>query len=287
MTRGRRGSLALRRRAFSSPSPCRFIPAHRRLRSAPRRRRAGGPCPPATRCQAAAAARPPSGCKPAVRALPGTSPAAPARAGRAGDGRSPLVIPPSHPVRARRVLLARTGRPFQQLRVTWCSSAVNRASLSFRATSRTRPRSLDTPTPALRPERVSLPVFPTTQLPFLPCLLSSHLVRQARRYYEAIRLPAPVHPGITAAAFPRRPARRPRGRAGTGPPGSRARRFRTCHGSLTARGPQAARDSAARGVAFRPTDSVGTPGSYISRLNSPACTCPCQRFTPPLTGRSA
>jgi NAD(P)-dependent dehydrogenase (short-subunit alcohol dehydrogenase family) len=32
---------------------------------------------------------------------------------------------------------------------------------------------------------------------------------------------------------------------------------------------------------------VGTPGSYISRLNSPACACPCQRFTTPLTGRSA
>lgn len=28
MTRGRRGSLPLRRRALSSPSPCRFIPAH-------------------------------------------------------------------------------------------------------------------------------------------------------------------------------------------------------------------------------------------------------------------
>jgi hypothetical protein len=41
--------------------------------------------------------------------------------------------------------------------------------------------------------------------------------------------------------YPRRPARRPRGRAGTGPPGSRARRFRTCHGSPTARGPLAAR----------------------------------------------
>src|SRR5713101_4203469 len=42
----------------------------------------------------------------------------------------------------------------------WCSSAVNRASLSLRATCRTRPSSLDTPGPALRPGRVSLAVFP-------------------------------------------------------------------------------------------------------------------------------
>ena len=47
--------------------------------------------------------------------------------------------------------------------LTWCSSAVNRASLSFRATSRTRPSPFDTPGPALRPGRVSPPVFPMTQ----------------------------------------------------------------------------------------------------------------------------
>src|SRR6266851_3397024 len=45
-------------------------------------------------------------------------------------------------------------------RLTWCSSAVNRASLSLRATSRTRSSSLDTPDPALRPGRVSPAVFP-------------------------------------------------------------------------------------------------------------------------------
>jgi hypothetical protein len=63
------------------------------------------------------------------------------------------------------------------------------------------------------------------------------LVRQARRYYEAIRLPAPVTPGITAAAFPGRPPADHPGGQDAGPHGSRARRLRTCHGSRTARDP--------------------------------------------------
>ena len=45
-------------------------------------------------------------------------------------------------------------------RSTWCSSAVNRASLSRRATSRTRSSALDAPDPALRPGGVLLAVFP-------------------------------------------------------------------------------------------------------------------------------
>src|SRR6266567_8316021 len=44
--------------------------------------------------------------------------------------------------------------------VTWCSSAVNRASLSRRATSRTRPSALDASVPALGPGCVLLTVFP-------------------------------------------------------------------------------------------------------------------------------
>ena len=36
--------------------------------------------------------------------------------------------------------------------------------------------------------------------------------------------------------------------------------------------------SADSDVAFRWTDVVGTPDLLISRLNSPACTCPCERF---------
>ncbi len=100
--------------------------------------------------------------------------------------------------------------------------------------------------------------------PFLPRLRGRSLVRRDRRYYGAIRLPVTVHPGITASAFPRRPARRPRGRAATGSPGSRPRWFRTCPGSQTARGPLTARDSAASDVAFRFMDSVGTPDSHFA-----------------------
>jgi hypothetical protein len=44
-------------------------------------------------------------------------------------------------------------------------------------------------------------------LPFLPRLRSRSLVRRVRRYYEAIRLPTPVHPRLTALAFPEQPAR--------------------------------------------------------------------------------
>ena len=40
---------------------------------------------------------------------------------------------------------------------------MNRTSLSFRATWRTRSRSLDTPIPALRPGRDSLAVFPSAR----------------------------------------------------------------------------------------------------------------------------
>ena len=40
--------------------------------------------------------------------------------------------------------------------------------------------------------------------------------------------------------------------------------------------------SAAGDVAFHLSDSVGTPIVAISRLNRPACTCPCQRFATPL-----
>jgi hypothetical protein len=34
-------------------------------------------------------------------------------------------------------------------------------------------------------------------------------------------------------------------------------------------------------------NGVGTPVSLISRLNSPACTCPCQRFADTLTDATA
>src|SRR6266540_2148740 len=63
------------------------------------------------------------------------------------------VVGPRHPVHPR----SRPG-------LTWCSSAVNRASLSRRATSRTRPSALDASVPALCPGCVLLSVFPLARL---------------------------------------------------------------------------------------------------------------------------
>src|ERR1039458_2649620 len=86
---------------------------------------------------------------------------------------------------------------------------------------------------------------PLGQPPFLHHLRtdgrSHRLVRRLRRYYGAARLPALVHPRLTALAFPERPARSSAGRAIAGSPGSPAWRFRTCTGSPTARGPLTAR----------------------------------------------
>jgi hypothetical protein len=45
--------------------------------------------------------------------------------------------------------------------------------------------------------------------------------------------------------------------------------------------------NAASDVAFHPFDSVGTPVSLISRLNSPAYTYPCERFAHALTNADA
>ena len=199
--------------------------------------------------RAGASARPASGCSTRRTASPGTFPTAPGRAGPAGyPARSLPVLRPRHTVHARCRVFFKASNAAQAAAAseTWCSNAVNRASLSFRATSRTRTSSFDTPLPALRPGRVSLARVPHRSVSFPPPPPhgSRRLVRRVAGTTGDLTSRA-VHPGITALAFPRRPARRPRGRAATGPPGSRARRFRTCHGSLTARGPPAARANAA------------------------------------------
>ena len=94
------------------------------------------------------------------------------------------VFPPRDPVHPRGGLGLSAQYAARKRSIdTWCKSAVNRTSLSFRATRRTRSRSLDTPSPALRPERVSLAAFPsgrplpsTTSAPALP-----GIVRRLRR----------------------------------------------------------------------------------------------------------
>ena len=70
-----------------------------------------------------------------------------------------------------------------------------------------------------------------------------------------------------------------------GSPGSRARCFRACSGSQTARGPLASHDSDALGVAFRLSPRRRHPGvvqNFAARY--PACTYPCQRFASALAG---
>jgi len=124
---------------------------------------------------------------------------------------------------------------------------------------------------------------------------SPGIVRRFLRYYAAIRLPALVHRGITASAFPSRPATTPichpanhpgrgiidgHGRP-QGLPVLEHGDLRACPGSSTARGPPTTRDSAAGGVAFRLSEERRHPKPEISRLNSPACTTPVNASPPP------
>ena len=74
--------------------------------------------------------------------------------------------------------------------------------------------------------------------------------------------------GRVSLDFPTRPVPPP-ARVDMGSPGSRARCFRTCTGSLTARGLTAPCDNGASGVAFRPVLRRRHPGvSVLSRLNT-------------------
>src|SRR5450755_107242 len=87
------------------------------------------------------------------------------------------------------------------------------------------------------------------------------VVRQFRRYYEIVRLPTVVHHGITALAFPARPAL-PSPQAGDHGTSrfSRLERSRTCTGSPTPRGPTTTRENAAADVAFRAKEQRRHPG---------------------------
>ena len=145
--------------------------------NAPRIRRSALPsalaersCPPATPPRAGASARPASESAPAAPAWPGTFPncARPCRSRTLPSRSRPYSshLTPSVPGAAYCFNDANAAR--SRSNETWCSNAVNRASLSRTATSRTRTRSCDTPLPALRPGRVSPPVFPHSWLlPFL------------------------------------------------------------------------------------------------------------------------
>ncbi len=96
-------------------------------------------------------------------ASPGTRPCAAVRAGRGGSPPAPARMTATSPRPPQQRPSGSTpGRPpAGDRQSTWCRSAVNRASLSFRAARRTRSSSLDAPCPALCPGRVLLAVFPS------------------------------------------------------------------------------------------------------------------------------
>ena len=128
---------------------------------------------------------------------------------------------------------------------------MNRTSLSFRATWRTRPSSLHTLTPALRPGRVSL-----TALPLAGPLSSTTSAATTVALFGGFAgttgpsdFPRPCIEGLRPKPFPHDPPARTSSR-GT----SRFSRMEIPYvpGSQTARGPTATRDSAAADVAFRP-----------------------------------
>ena len=160
---------------------------------------------------------------------------------------------------------------------------MNRTSLSFRATWRTRSSPLGALCPALSPERVALAAFPSGDPlpppPPPPCLGRCSAASQVRR--DRRDFPRSCITGLRPGPSPHDPPSHHHRRVIMGPPGSRVRRFRTCTGSSTPRGPPTARENAADDVAFRIVSSVGTPDKDISRLNSPACSTPTDALPPP------
>jgi len=87
-----------------------------------------------------------------------------------------------------------------------------------------------------------------------------------------------VRPKTSRRGLPGNP-----GRANAGPPGSRARCFRTCTGSPTARGPVVPRDSGTPDVAFRISLQRRHPGGRcLSRLNTRPVRTPVNASRTPL-----
>ena len=194
------------------------------------------------------------------------------------------AIDPRCGLRAQRPMASRS-----RSTVTWCSNAVNRASVSCCATSRTRSSALDAPCPALCPARVLLAAFPSTG-PL--CSTASATASSAALFDSFVATTGP-------SDFPRscilglRPRPSP-----SGPPHHQDGQTRDLP-VLAHRDSVHAQVLRPRGVherlaitppAILPSASmngVGTPNHLITRLNSPACTCPCQRFADALTNANA
>src|SRR5206468_6907143 len=140
---------------------------------------------------------------------------------------------------------------------------------------------------ALRPGRVGSSVFPSASPLSSAASAALALFGGIAGTTGLSDFPCSCIPGVPPRRSLGGPPRDHRGRASMGPPGSRAGGLRACAGSQTARGPPPARANADGDVAFRLVGQRRHPEVVISRLNSPACTYPCQRFTSTLTGTSA
>src|ERR687894_510049 len=96
-----------------------------------------------------------------------------------------------------------------------------------------------------------------------------------------------VHRGLTASAFPSRPARDQLG----GRPWDLPVLAHGDSAHAQVLRPRGVRCQLAKAPpAMLPSDhfdGVGTPRNVMSRLNSPACACPCQRFADALTNADA
>ena len=139
--------------------------------------------------------------------------------------------------------------------------------------------------PARCPGRVLLWRVPFGQPPSLHPLRRRlpGFVRGLHRYYGAVRLPVSVHHRRTSLDFPMRPRYTCRLRANAGSPGSRARCFRACTGSLTARDLGAPRDIGALGCGLPLLLQRRHPGvSCLSRLNTRPARSPVNASPPPL-----
>jgi hypothetical protein len=167
---------------------------------------------------------------------------------------------------------------------------VNRASLSFRATWRTRARSLGALVPALCPERVSLAAFPSADP--LPSTDSAAppwaLFAGFAGTTGSSDFPRSSITGLRPWPCPHDPPNHHHKRVTVGSPGSRAWRFRACTGSWTPRGPPTARENAARRCCLPLIARASAPRQQpISGLDSPAYAYPYRRFASALTDADA
>src|SRR5712671_1977609 len=126
------------------------------------------------------------------------------------------------------------------------------------------------PSPALSPEPAARAHLPFDQPPSLQLLrpdLRHQFVRRLRRYYAAVRLPAPVHHRRTSLDFSMRP--KPPAWVVAGSPGSRASCFHACLGSPTARNTNAPGNGGTLFVPFPTPELVRHPEPCpFSRLNT-------------------